>query len=94
MHPVAGFVQRDVDVDACQHQRVTQRDQLGTALGGLDARDAGHGDDVAFPVAAALDQRQRLFRHAHPGLGARLAVCLGFVADIDHAGRALRVEMG
>jgi len=60
---------------------MAQGNQVGAAAGCLDTRDTGDGDHIAFPVPAGHDEHEGLLRHAHPGLGTRLACCFRLVTD-------------
>ena len=94
VHRAGGLVEREVDTDVGQRQRMAQRDQLGGALGGLDGRDAGDADHVALLRGAAGHQRQRGRLHADAAGGARDAVRLGLGRHVHHVGLALAVEVG
>ncbi|MNV94693.1 hypothetical protein D3C71_1895110 [compost metagenome] len=73
---------------------MTERDQVGGLLGGLDAGDARHGEHVALGVGAVDDHLQGLRAHAHQGLRHGLTDGQRFIADIDHGGVTLGIEMG
>ena len=68
-----------------------QRDQLGGALGGLDAGEAGDGEGVPLGQVGQADQGLGGEQHAARGLGH--AAGDGFLRDVHHVGAALGVEM-
>jgi hypothetical protein len=90
--------ERVVDVEVDQHraheQRVAQRDQVGGALGGLDAGHPGHVEHVALAHRAPGHQGGGLGLHVHPTPGHGPAVRRVLGGDVDHAGPAQRVEVG
>ncbi len=61
---------------------------------GHDPRDPGHAEDVALGDLPVQDEPQRGGLHGHPRAGNGLAGGLLFAGNIDHARRALFVEMG
>jgi hypothetical protein len=73
---------------------VTQRDQLGGALGGHDAGNAGDAQHVAFFGGAGFDQCQGGGQHVDAAAGHANAVGLGLGRDVHHMGLALVVKMG
>ena len=78
-----------------QRDRMAERDQLGRLLGRHDAGDARRRQHVALGRVAARHRRRRL-----PADSTMIASALasrsvdGLVGDIDHARRALVVQMG
>ncbi len=72
--PTASVVERELDGDARQRQRMRERDQLGRALGRLDRGDARDAENVAlagacrrgsapvFPAASAIRPAARATR--------------------------------
>ena len=63
-------------------------------LGGHDAGDPCRAEHVALLGVAGENHGQRLGAHGDETLGDRGALRLGFVADIDHVGLAVRADMG
>ena len=62
-HAVAA-ARRELDVDVREQQRMTERNQLGGALGGHDAGETRDREDVALRQPALRDQAQRRGPHA------------------------------
>ena len=73
---------------------MAERDQVGGALGRHDPGDAGHSQDIAFLEIARADARKRRRLHPDAAAGDGDAPRCWFVADIDHGGAALSVEVG
>ena len=73
---------------------MTQRNEVGGALGTLNRGDARDAEHVAFLRLAVADQRER--RGQHPDRAARDRDALSFLlaADVDHVRVAGGVEMG
>src|SRR4051794_8182324 len=93
-HDAGGGVDVALDADEAQREGVAERDQLGSALRGLDAGQPRGAEDVALRRVAALDGRGGLRRHAYDGAGdgAALGDLLG--ADVHHPGAPGLVEVG
>lgn len=73
---------------------MAERDEVGRALGGHEARDAGGGEHVAFLVAVFGDLRVRGGVEGHVGEGDGGAARGGFGADVDHVGFAGGFDVG
>ena len=67
-----------LDADERQRERVTQRDQLGGALGRLDARDPRHPEHVALGRVAGEDRVRGLGRDPHDSPRHRAPLAVGF----------------
>ncbi len=61
-------------------------DELVGALGGHDASDLSHGEDVALGDAARLDEGEGLRFHADAALGDGLADGVVLGRYVHHAG--------
>ena len=79
--------------DACQSQRVTQRNQVTRFLGGLDAGNACDAQHVPFFGRSVLNQCKRGRQHADASPRHTHAVRVGLVGHIDHMGLALAVKV-
>ena len=81
------------DADAGQGQRVCERDQIRSAFGALNRRDACNPQHVAFLGAARGDHRERrpLHEDAAARAGDPMRFCLG--THVHHMRLAARVEM-
>lgn len=91
---VRAFVDFEFDRNAGDRQGMAQRNQVGRSLGGLDGRDTGNPQHIAFFCLAFDDQGQGLWQHTdttcgtgHP-MGDRLA------PDVHHVGLPFGVKMG
>src|SRR3954451_13297370 len=93
-HRPGGGVDRRVDVDVVEAERVAERDEVPGALGGEHAGDARRAEDVALRRVAGRHLRGGLRAHPDDGASDRAAVARRLVADGDHASGALRVEVG
>ena len=82
------------DFDAGQHQRVAQWNQVAGFLRRLNTGNTRHGEHVALGVIALGNHLQGLRAHAHQGFCHGFTDGQGFIADIDHIGAALGIEMG
>ena len=83
-----------IDIDVRDRQRMAQWYQVGGALAGHDAGDAGDAENVALFVAPLLDQREGVGLHLDQSLGNGAAAGGLFGADIDHMRLASSVKMG
>ena len=63
------------------------------AFGREDARDAGHGENVALLRASGDDRAKRCGLHLHLAARNRFARGDRFVADVDHTRATARVEV-
>src|SRR4030095_6633921 len=81
------------DVDTGDAQRMTERDQLRSALGGEDARGARDAEHVALRGVTLADYAERRGLHPKNRPGDRFANRLAFVRDVHHAGVAFRRQM-
>ena len=77
-----------------EHERVTERNEIRGALGGLDAGDARGGEHVTLRQGAGDDGRRGGWRHGDASARNGAATSDGFVSDVDHVGVALVVKMG
>ncbi|MOA08496.1 hypothetical protein D3C78_1282680 [compost metagenome] len=93
VHAIVAF-RIQLHLDAGEHQRMAERDEVGSLLRRLDAGDARHGEDVALGVAAGLDHGEGFRAHAHTGFGRRLTGGHRLVGDVDHVGATFGIEMG
>src|SRR5262249_51446129 len=84
----------DFDVHMIEGQRVTEGDDLRGQFGGLDARQAGDGEDITFGDLAGADRREGLRVHLDAGGGDGAAKGRGLGGDVDHSRATARVEMG
>jgi hypothetical protein len=85
----------DVDFAVIDRQRMTERDEFMGALDGLhgcDYRSVEHGA-LFRPVTARAKRVCDSARQTHPSFGCRLATRGRFVADIDHGGSMLCIEV-
>ena len=92
MHRVQAFG-TEFDLDAGEHQRMTQGDQIAGFFRRLNPGNAGHGKHVALGVGAIDNHFQGFGQHAHPRFGHRLTEGHGLVGDVDHMGATLGIEM-
>ena len=72
---------------------MAERDQFVRALGRHDAGEARGAEHVALLGVALADDAQGLRVHDDAALGAGDALGHRLVGDVDHVGRAARVEM-
>ena len=75
----------EVEPGRVERQQVTQRDQLRCPLGGPDAGQAGHFEDVPLVHSASADPFECGRFHAHHRLGNRHPLGDRLVPDVDHA---------
>ena len=94
MHGAGHGVDLELDADARQRQRMTQRDQLGGALGRLDRGDARDADHVTLARLARRNQFERGRLHANAAARPRHTMGFGLGRDVHHVGLPVRVEMG
>ena len=88
------LVEREVDRDLGQGDRVAERDQLVRALGRHDAGDPRGPEHVALLRVAGADERQRLGPHDDASLGDRRAFGRRLFGDVDHASVAGCADVG
>ena len=91
---LSAFVDLEVDCDFGQRQGVAEGDEVGRALGGHDAGDAGRGEYVAFGDGAVADGGEGGGGHVDAAFGDGFAGRGVLVADIDHGCAAVFVEVG
>jgi hypothetical protein len=72
---------------------MTERDEIGGALGRADARQACRHEGVSLRTAGIQQLRQDVRTHADKGTGDRTAGRDRLVAHVDHARGALVVEV-
>src|SRR5262245_3937192 len=84
----------EVEGGGGDRQGVAQGDQVAGALGGQDAGEAGHLQDVALGEGAVADEGRRGRGHADQAAGAGLAQRLRLAAGVHHAAGAVLVEVG
>lgn len=82
-----------INPDPGQRDWVAQGDQLGSALGRLDRRDARHPQDVAFLGFPFQNELQSLRPHVNRAGGAGDAVGLGLFRHVHHVGLAAGIEV-
>jgi hypothetical protein len=87
-------VEREVDLHRRERDRMTEGDQLGSALGRLDPGDARDPQDVALFRGPGTDLGERRGQHADRAPRDRHPVGLGLASDVNHTGRAAFVEVG
>ena len=82
-------------VDACrrQRQRVTHRNGIARALGGLNARYSRHGQYVTLRHRTSGDRLQRLGVHLHGATCSGRAVRDVLATDVHHSCLALFIEV-
>ena len=68
--------------------------EVGGTLRGHDARKSGYPDDVALAMASGDDEPQGVGLHPDAAPRDRDTVGGGLRRHVDHAGVALRVEVG
>jgi uncharacterized protein (TIGR03083 family) len=84
----------EIDRDAGNHQRMTQRNHVRSSLRRLDPSDTRNREDVAL-LYLAVDNCSDGFRlHLHVATRNRTTVSRFFRRDIDHSGVACSVEVG
>jgi hypothetical protein len=94
LHTRQGFVEAQFHVHFGQGNRVAERNQLRGAFGGLDSGDFGNGQHIALFHLPVADEGQRFGLHHNFAARNRDALGIVLVADIDHVGAALVVEVG
>lgn len=89
----AGLVDRNLDGDPGQADRMAQRNQIGRAFGGLNGGNSRDTEDIAFFDGTAFDEfkRCRLHGDATTSHGHPMRFELG--ADIDHVRLSVLIEM-
>ncbi len=73
---------------------MAQRYQLVGALGRLNTGDARRGQHITLGQGTVRQQLKRLSAHHDSSRGNGLSACLSLVANIDHVGFALGIEVG
>lgn len=73
---------------------MAERDELGGALGGLNAGEAGGVEDVALGDFVAADGEGKRLGDVYECFGGGGAGCHRFGADVDHLGAAGFVDVG
>jgi len=83
-----------LDANERERERMAQRDELGRPLGGLDAGDPGHAEDVALRRIAGENLGRGLGRDPHHSPRHRPPLGSGLLAHVDHPGAARGIQMG
>ena len=87
------LVDGEIGSNAGQRNRMAERNQVAGSFRGLNGRDTGDAEDVAFLGGAAADEGQRFGAHENAAGGSGNTGGFGFGADIDHVGLAGAIEM-
>jgi hypothetical protein len=72
---------------------MAERDQVGRALGGLNAGDLRDGQDIALGQGPFLERADGRRAANQPACGEGATELDGFGADVDHVRAARRVQM-
>src|ERR687897_402118 len=83
----------EVDEHRADQQRVAQGDQIGRALGRLDARHTRDGEHVAFGDRTACHEGRGLRAHLHAPAHDGASVGRILRRDVDHASPAEWIEV-
>jgi len=91
---VSNGIHFELNCNACEGERMAQRDELSSPFGGLDCCDACYAKHVAFGSAALQDQSQCGCLHHNTTGGYRYAMGLLLVDHVHHVGLAAEIEVG
>ncbi len=93
-HTWQGVIQVQKNLDMGNGQGMTQGDQFGGALGGINAGNLGNGEHIALFEAASTNEIERGWFHHHftPGNGMAFGIRLG--AYINHVEATGFIKMG
>ena len=83
-----------VQVDASQGERVTERDQIRGPFRAHDARDSRHRKHISLVVLAGDDAGKGIGLHPNASLRHRQASRRSLLPDVHHVHVALGVEVG
>jgi len=91
---VSNGIHFELNCNACEGERMAQRDELSSPFGGLDCRYTRHTEHVTLDRTAIHNQGQRRGLHQDTTGGYGDTMGLLFVRDVHHVGLAAEIEVG